>query len=213
MPKTAPSTPGLVHLPGYLDAAAQQEALEAVRAVAASAPFVRPVTPWGKPMRVRMTSAGRYGWVTDRGGYRYQETHPETGRPWPAIPALILAVWRAVSGVEVDPDSCLVNHYGDGARLGLHQDKNEADYSAPVVSISLGDPATFRIGGVARSDPTTSFPLGSGDVLVMGGAARLARHGVDRIAFGRSDLLADDPEFAGGRLSLTLRRAGPINEG
>lgn len=198
---------GWRRLHGYLDAAAQAEILEAVRGVAAAAPFVRPVTPWGKPMRVQMTSAGAVGWVTDRRGYRYEPTHPETGAAWPAIPEPILAVWRAVAEIAVEPDSCLINHYGEGARMGLHQDKDEADFRAPVVSISLGDPATFRVGGLTRDAPTSSFRLESGDVLVMGGAARLAFHGVDRIKFGAHPFLLGDPLFGGGRLNLTLRRA------
>lgn len=208
--KTAPCSPGLGHFQRFLDDAAAAKVLGAVRQIAAEAPFVRPLTPWGKPMRVRMTSAGALGWVTDRRGYRYEPAHPETGMPWPPIPEPVLAVWRAVAGCAADPDSCLVNHYGDGARLGLHQDKDEADYTIPVVSISLGDPATFRFGGVERDAPTSSFRLDSGDVLVMGGPARLAHHGVDRIFFGRSELLKDDPLFGGGRLNLTLRRAAPV---
>jgi DNA oxidative demethylase len=192
-------TDALVHLPGYLDPDAQAAMLEAVRAVAAAAPPFAPLTPWGKPMRVRMTSAGRYGWYTDRRGYRYEPRHP-SGVPWPPIPGEVLGVWRALVPGGRDPDCCLVNFYGEGARMGLHRDADEADFSWPVLSISLGDPATFRIGGTERSDPTRSFPLASGDVLLLAGAARLAYHGVDRIRFGASPLLRD-----GGRINLTLR--------
>ena len=161
---------------------------------------MRPVTPWGRPMSVRMTSAGRVGWVIERGRYGYSPAHPETGRAWPAIPEAVLAVWREVSGWPDDPDSCLVNRYGEGARMGLHRDKDEGRFDAPVVSISLGDPARFRIGGTSRKGPTESVILNSGDVVVMGGAARLAFHGIDRVFFGQGDLL---PE--GGRINLTLR--------
>jgi DNA oxidative demethylase len=177
----------------------QAELLEAIRAVARAAPFFAPMTPWGKPMSVRMTAAGRYGWFTDRRGYRYIDRHPD-GLPWPPIPEPVLAEWRALVSSERMPDCCLVNFYGPRARMGLHRDADERDFSWPVLSISLGDPATFRIGGQARSDPTSSVLLESGDVVVMGGAARLAFHGIDRIRFGRSPLM---PE--GGRINLTLR--------
>jgi alkylated DNA repair protein (DNA oxidative demethylase) len=164
-------------------------------------------------MSVAMTSAGGFGWVTDRKGYRYEPAHPDTGAPWPPIPESVLAVWRAVAGVVAEPDSCLINHYAGKARMGLHQDKDEADFSIPVVSISLGDPARFRIGGAARADPTRSIRLLSGDVLVMGGAARLLFHGVDRIEPGGDDLLAGVAPFEGGRINLTLRRAQPVQAG
>lgn len=183
----------------YLDPAAQAAMVEDVRAIARAAPFFAPLTPWGKPMRVRMTAAGRFGWYTDRKGYRYIEQHPD-GTPWPPIPDSILAVWRAVSGSARQPECCLVNHYGEGARMGLHQDRDEADFDEPVVSISLGDSALFRIGGTERGGPTQSVELDSGDVLVMGGPARLRYHGVDRIRFGSSRLLD-----RGGRINLTLR--------
>ncbi|SEA89043.1 alpha-ketoglutarate-dependent dioxygenase AlkB family protein [Rubrimonas cliftonensis] len=185
---------------GLLAPEAQEALVAAVRGVAAEAPLLRPVTPWGKPMTVRMTSAGRVGWIVSGGRYRYATEHPETGRPWPAIPEPALAVWRAVSGWAGDPDSMLVNWYGEGARMGLHRDANENAYEAPVVSVSLGDPGLFRVGGPRREDATASLWLESGDVAVMGGAARLAYHGVDRIRFGTSRLLA-----GGGRLNLTFR--------
>ncbi|MEM7525240.1 MAG: alpha-ketoglutarate-dependent dioxygenase AlkB [Pseudomonadota bacterium] len=191
--------PGFTLHDGFLDLAAQRALVEAVREVARAAPMIRPVTPWGKPMSVAMTSAGRVGWVTDRKGYRYEPRHPE-GAPWPPIPCGALAVWRAVSGWDADPDCCLVNFYREGAKMGLHRDEDEGEFAAPVVSISLGDAARFRMGGTARKDPTTAVRLSSGDVVVMGGPARLAYHGVDRIYFGDSPLLPD-----GGRLNLTLR--------
>ncbi len=190
---------GFVIHKGRVPRARQEEIVGALRDVAAAAPFFSPLTPWGKPMRVRMTSAGRYGWFSDRRGYRYIDRHP-AGLPWPPIPDPVLDEWRALVSAERLPDCCLVNFYGEGARMGLHRDADEADFSWPVLSISLGDPATFRIGGRERADPTTSVQLESGDVVVMGGEARLAYHGVDRIRFGRSPLL---PE--GGRINLTLR--------
>lgn len=190
--------PGLVLLKGHLDSAAQEDFLAQARDIARAAPMFTPVTRSGR-MRVSMTSAGRVGWVADKSGYRYAEMHPD-GRPWPAIPQLFLDLWQAVSGADRAPETCLVNYYGDGAKMGLHQDRNEADFSQPVVSISLGDTAVFRIGGTERGGPTRAFALESGDVMVMGGAARLRFHGIDRIRFGSSRLLQ-----RGGRINLTLR--------
>jgi alkylated DNA repair protein (DNA oxidative demethylase) len=184
---------------GWLDADAQAAMAADVARVAEAAPPFSPLTPWGKPMSVAMTSAGRYGWFTDRRGYRYVERHP-SGAPWPPIPESVLAVWRALVSTERMPDCCLVNRYGPKARMGLHRDADEKDFTWPVLSISLGDPAVFRIGGRERSDPTTSVLLESGDVVVFGGEARLAYHGIDRIRAGGSRLL---PE--GGRINLTCR--------
>lgn len=189
-------------LRGYLRRPGQDALVAALRGAIAWAPLMTPVTPWGKPMSVRMTSAGRLGWVIERGRYGYSDRHPETGRPWPAIPDAALAVWRDVSGWDEDPDCCLINWYGKGSRMGLHRDADEGEegFAAPVVSISLGDPARFRLGGTGRRDPTTSTVLRSGDVVIMGGAARLAYHGIDRVMFGEGDLLP-----GGGRINLTLR--------
>jgi alkylated DNA repair protein (DNA oxidative demethylase) len=184
---------------GRLDPAAQARLADEVGAVARAAPFFQPLTPWGRPMSVRMTSAGRYGWFTDAKGYRYVDRHP-SGVAWPPVPATALALWRELVSEARDPDCCLVNHYRATARKGMHRDADEADFSWPVLSISLGDPGVFRIGGTARSDPTVSILLESGDVVVMGAEARLAYHGIDRIRFGASRLL---PE--GGRINLTLR--------
>ncbi len=184
---------------GFLDSQQQAALVEDFRQVVQVAPLQSPVTPGGRKMSVRMTSAGRLGWVTDRHGYRYQDRHPDGGR-WPEIPAMALAVWREVSGTQAVPDCCLVNYYGEGARMGLHQDKDEGRFDAPVVSISLGDEGLFRMGNPTRGGKTESFWLHSGDVVVMGGAARLAYHGVDRIRYGSSRLLQ-----SGGRLNLTLR--------
>lgn len=185
--------------PGLLSESAQTEMLAAVRAVMAEAPPIRFETRWGRRLSVAMTSAGRVGWISDRAGYRYAPTRPD-GRPWPPIPDSVLDVWRRVVGDARLPDCCLVNHYAAGARMGLHQDRDEGDVSWPVLSISLGDEALFRIGGVDRPAPSRSVWLRSGDVVVLGGAARLAYHGIDRIRFGSSRLLAE-----GGRINLTLR--------
>ncbi|WP_397541550.1 alpha-ketoglutarate-dependent dioxygenase AlkB [Roseovarius salis] len=182
-----------------LDSASQQAVLEDIRAVVAQAPLFSPVTPSGKPMRVQMTSAGKYGWLSDRSGYRYETRHPD-GQPWPDIPHRILQVWRELVGPARDPDCCLVNYYGEAARMGLHQDRDEADFSWPVLSVSLGDEGLFRMGNDTRGGRTESIWLRSGDVVVMGGEARLRYHGLDRIRFGSSRLLRN-----GGRLNLTLR--------
>ena len=184
---------------GLLDRAAQIALVEAIRGVVQIAPLFSPMTPYGKPMRVRMTSAGRFGWVSDRSGYRYSEQHPK-GMAWPDIPASVLDVWTQVSGSLRTPECCLMNFYGEDARMGMHQDRDEGDFSEPVVSISLGDDGLFRIGNEARGGTTESIWLASGDVVVMGGAARLTYHGVDKIRFGSSTLLTK-----GGRLNLTLR--------
>jgi len=186
-------------LKSYLDPAGQAGLIEALRPVLKAAPPFTPETPSGKKMSVRMTSAGRLGWISDRKGYRYAPQHPR-GVDWPAIPEPILDIWRDVTGLERMPDCCLINYYGDGARMGLHQDKDEADFSFPVVSVSLGDDGLFRIGNPTRGGSTESVWLNSGDVVVMGGPARLTYHGVDRIRFKSSRLLPK-----GGRLNLTLR--------
>jgi DNA oxidative demethylase len=193
---------GLDLRPGYLDRAAQETLLAAVREAIRQAPLFTPTMPrTGKPFSVRMTNCGPLGWVSDAGGYRYQPTHPDTGRPWPPMPDLALHAWRDLAGYPPLPQACLINVYAPTARMGLHQDRDEQDFSAPVLSLSLGDTCLFRIGGTGRGDPTRSFRLASGDALVLGGQARLAFHGVDRIMPGTSTLL---PE--GGRINLTLRR-------
>lgn len=190
---------GATVFPGFLDPAAQAGMVEDVRAVVAAAPLFHPETRFGRKMSVRMTSAGSFGWVSDRKGYRYEARHP-AGMPWPAIPASVLAVWDAVAGVDRAPECCLVNFYGPDARMGMHQDNDEADMSMPVVSISLGDDALFRVGGTERGGPTRSVWLRSGDVAVLSGAGRLAYHGIDRLRPGSSALLPK-----GGRINLTLR--------
>ncbi len=198
---------GFIIRPGYLDRAAQERLVAELRSAVADAPFFAPTMPkTGKPFSVRMTNLGRLGWVSDRdGGYRYQPTHPVTGKAWPKIPDDVLAIWRDLGGYPHDPEACLVNFYEPTARMGLHQDRDEQDFDAPVVSISLGDDCRFRIGGTARGGPTRSLKLASGDVVVLGGGDRLAFHGVDRIYPGTSTLLGDwFPD--GGRINLTLRR-------
>jgi len=189
-------------VPGYLDRARQEALLAAVREVMRVAPAYTPHMPKsGRPLSVRMTNCGPLGWMTDAGGYRYQRNHPETGAPWPPIPQILLAAWQDLSSYPHPPQACLVNVYGPAARMGLHQDRDEEDMTAPVLSLSLGDSCLFRIGGNRRNDGTRAFRLASGDAVVLGGRARLAFHGVDRIIPGTSTLL---PE--GGRINLTLRR-------
>lgn len=189
-------------LPGYLDRAAQEGLASDLRAVVAEAPLYRPAMPrTGKPFSVRMTNCGPLGWVADKAGYRYQPTHPATGRAWPAMPDSVRALWRALADYPADPEACLINWYDPGARMGLHRDADEAAADAPVLSVSLGDTALFRLGGPARRDPTRSFKLASGDVLVLGGAARHCHHGVERILPGDGGVLA-----APGRINLTVRR-------
>jgi len=193
---------GVIIYRGRLEPAEQVRLVASLREVARAAPFFVPETPGGRKMSVRMTSCGRLGWVTDRRGYRYEPRHP-SGMEWPPIPAQVLAIWQKATGLDRAPDSCLVNWYGEGARMGLHQDRDEGDFAWPVVSVSLGDEALFRVGGTERGAPTRSAWLRSGDVAVMGGASRLAWHGVDRIRFGSSGLLPQ-----GGRINLTLRVVG-----
>ena len=194
---------GIRYLPEHFHRAAQAALVEDIRRVVEAAPLYTPAMPkTGKEMSVRMTNCGELGWVTDKeGGYRYQATHPVTGEPWPPIPQALLDLWRAVADHPLPPQACLVNFYSDSAKMGLHQDRDESDFSAPVVSVSLGDDCLFRVGGTKRTDPTQSLRLRSGDVVVLGGTSRLAFHGVDRIHPDTSTLLKN-----GGRINLTLRR-------
>jgi alkylated DNA repair protein (DNA oxidative demethylase) len=186
----------------YLSPERQTALLAALRDILAEAPLFQPRMPrTGKPFSVRMTNCGPLGWVSDERGYRYQATHPETGRPWPAMPEIVSQAWADLSLYPHPPEACLINYYEAKAKMGLHQDRDEADFEAPVVSLSLGDTALFRIGGTSRKDPTRSFRLASGDAMTLDGPDRLAFHGVDRIVAGSSDLLAE-----GGRFNLTIRR-------
>lgn len=202
--------PGLIHHPGFLDAATRGRLAAEIAAILDAAPPVTPRMPrTGKPFSVRMSNAGPLGWVSDVRGYRYQPTHPETGRPWPPLPPTARAAWAALAAYPAAPEACLINLYAPGTRMGLHQDRDEADLAAPVLSLSLGAAALFRYGGLRRSDPTRSVRLQSGDALVIGGAARLIFHGIDRL-YPTDYLLAEDDGLTflppGGRCNLTLRR-------
>lgn len=190
-------------LPGRLNRTEQQALVDWVQAVAGVAPFMRYVMPrTGRPFSIDMTNAGSQGWVADRQGYRYSPIHPLTGQPWPGLPDALLALWRDLSTYPHDPECCLINRYqGEGAKLSLHRDEDEQDYDAPILNISLGDTAIFRLGGPARGDRTRSFPIDSGTVMVFAGPSRLFYHGVDRLRIGSSRLVP-----GGGRLNLTLRR-------
>jgi alkylated DNA repair protein (DNA oxidative demethylase) len=193
---------GLRLLPGFLDLERQEALIVVLREVVRQAPLFTPVMPGtGKPFTVRMTNCGPLGWMSDGRGYRYQPTHPLTGQPWPPMPDILTRAWAELADYPDPPQACLVNYYGPAARMGLHQDRDEEDFAAPVISFSLGATCRFRIGGTMRTAPTRSFLLASGDVLVLAGASRLAFHGVDRIIGGTSMLLPD-----GGRINLTLRR-------
>ena len=194
--------PGVSHFPSFLGRAAQEALRDEVLAILGRAPPFRPRMPrTGKAFSVMMSNCGALGWVSDEAGYRYQPTHPETGRAWPAIPPRLLAAFAAIAPGAPPPEACLINLYDSSARMGLHQDRDEEELAAPVVSLSLGDTALFRVGGLERNAPTRSFRLASGDAMSLGGAGRLAFHGVDRVIAGSSTLLPQ-----GGRMNLTLRR-------
>jgi alkylated DNA repair protein (DNA oxidative demethylase) len=182
-----------------LDQAAQKRLIAVIRSVVQAAPLFRPDALYGKRMSVRMSAAGKYGWFSDATGYRYVTNHPN-GSTWPEIPNDVLKIWDKVTGLNRRPECCLINFYDADARMGMHQDEDEADFKWPVVSISLGDDGLFRMGNQARGGKTDSVWLQSGDVVVMGGEARLAHHGVDRIRPGTSSVLKD-----AGRINLTLR--------
>ena len=201
---------GALYHPGLLTASGQEELVTVLQKIVAAAPLFQPVMPrTGKPFSVSMTNCGPLGWVSDRSGYRYQPLHPDTGKPWPALPQVLLDLWDQVAGDAPPPEACLVNVYGATAKMGSHQDRDEADFTSPVVSISLGCDARFHIGGPQRSDAKTRITLNSGDVVVLGGASRLAFHGIDRVIAGTStlDLSRFGPRCS--RLNLTLRRVSP----
>lgn len=197
---------GFAAYPGRLARQAQEALLAEVLALEKAAPFYTPLMPrTGAPMSVMQTNLGPLGWVTDKaGGYRYQDTHPQTGAPWPAMPAALLRLWDDLTGYAAPPEACLVNLYRGSAKMGLHIDADEAAADAPVLSVSLGDSASFRLGGPTRKHPTSALTLHSGDVVVLGGASRRYYHGVDRVLAGSSTLIA-----GGGRINLTLRRVTP----
>ena len=194
---------GVKYHPEVLNRKAQEALVQALRDCVKQAPLFTPVMPrTGKAFSVRMTNLGSLGWVSDKAlGYRYQATHPETGAPWPSMPQAVLDIWTRFANYPHPPEACLVNFYNEGAKMGLHQDRDEEDFSAPVVSISLGDTALFRYGGTTRGGKTASVKLNSGDVFIMGGESRLCFHGIDRVMSGTSTLLKE-----GGRINLTLRR-------
>jgi len=194
---------GVRHIPMCLSFDEQRALLDAVRAIVSAAPLYTPVMPrTGKAMSVRMTNCGQLGWVTDKeNGYRYQATHPVTGKKWPVIPDQLLNLWTEFADYPYPPEACLINFYDVTAKMGLHQDRDEQNFDAPVLSISLGDTCLFRVGENTRTGPTSSIKLNSGDVILLSGQARLAYHGVDKIYPDTSALLKN-----GGRINLTLRR-------
>jgi len=193
---------GVDYFPGFLDRAAQEALRDEVRAILVAAPPFRPRMPrTGKPFSVSMSNCGALGWVSDERGYRYQPVHPATGKSWPPMPARLMEIWTRLAPDAPLPEACLINVYGATAKMGLHQDRDEEELGAPVVSLSLGDAALFRLGGVERSARTRSLRLQSGDAITFGGPARLIFHGIDRIILGSSSLLSE-----GGRINLTLRR-------
>ncbi|MEM7727673.1 MAG: alpha-ketoglutarate-dependent dioxygenase AlkB [Pseudomonadota bacterium] len=197
--------PGFAHYPLYFDPAEQRTLIDAVAAGIAQAPFFQPTMPrTGAPLSVVMSNFGPLGWVTDRaGGYRYEAVHPKTGAPWPPLPERLLKLWDAVTDWPGPPEACLINWYREGARMGMHVDRDEHATDAPVVSVSLGDPADFRIGGPVRGGRTQGLRLHSGDVVVLAGEARRCHHGVPRIHYGQSALVP-----RGGRINLTMRVVG-----
>jgi len=206
MVKPLALAPGVALWREYFSRDAQRALLVDVLARVETAPFYKPVMPKsGKPFSVEETNFGPLGWISDKDGYRYAPLHPYTDQPWPDIPPALLALWEDVAAYPAPPECCLVNLYRDAAKMGAHQDRDEAATEAPVVSVSLGDSALFRFGGATRKGPTQSVTLSSGDVLVFGGPARLMFHGIDRVIGGSSQLLT-----GGGRINLTLRRIAQI---
>ena len=201
-----PPPPGFKHLPLYFSPTEQAELIAHVKMAVQTTPFYRPTMPQtGTPLSVAMTNFGTLGWVTDKAkGYRYQAAHPKTGAPWVPLPDLLVKLWREVTGWPNLPEACLVNWYREGSKMGPHIDSDERAVHAPVVSISLGDPAMFRIGGPQRGGPTHGIKLMSGDVVVMGGQSRRCYHSVSKIYYGESALVPK-----GGRINLTMRRVNP----
>ncbi|CAM3838376.1 alpha-ketoglutarate-dependent dioxygenase AlkB family protein [Litorimonas haliclonae] len=197
---------GFAHYPLYFSLEEQAGLIEAVRDGVSQAPFFQPTMPrTGAPLSVVMSNFGPLGWVTDKGGYRYEALHPKTGKPWPDLPPVLRRLWDDVSGYPAPPEACLINWYRDGAKMGMHVDNDEQNIQAPVVSVSLGDPAMFRIGGPKRGGPTKGVRLFSGDVVVLAGEARLCHHGVSKVSYGESALVPK-----GGRINLTMRRVTPL---
>lgn len=204
--------PGIAYHRQYFDAVTQRILLTEISSILTAAPPFQPVMPrTGKPFSVMMSNCGPLGWVSDRSGYRYQPLHPVTSAPWPTMPARLLDLWQALSAAPAKPEACLINLYSSAAKMGSHQDRDEADILCPVVSVSLGDDAVFHIGGTSRSGPKSRVTLRSGDVLVMGGPSRLAFHGIDRLYPGTSTLDLDALHPACRRLNLTVRRVSPVS--
>ncbi|CAN7388893.1 DNA oxidative demethylase AlkB [Acidovorax sp. LjRoot129] len=197
--------PGAVVLRGFALAQAA-DLLQAVESIAATSPFRHLITPGGKRMSVAMTNCGPLGWISDRSGYRYGPVDPDTGEPWPAMPAAFRQLARSAAEAAgypgFAPDACLINRYTPGTRLSLHQDRDEGNYDHPIVSVSLGIPAVFLWGGAARADKARRVGLWHGDVVVWGGPARLRFHGVLPLAE------AEHPLTGGVRINLTFRKAG-----
>jgi alkylated DNA repair protein (DNA oxidative demethylase) len=202
---------GFAHYPMYFSPTQQRALIDAISHGVAQAPFYQPTMPrTGAPLSVVMSNFGPLGWVTDReGGYRYQSGHPKTGAPWPELPTLLRGLWDDVTDGAHTPEACLINWYradadgGRGAKMGYHVDRDENDLNAPVVSISLGDPALYRIGGQARGGKTHGVKLFSGDVVVLAGQARRCHHAVTKVYYGQSALVPK-----GGRINLTMRVVG-----
>jgi alkylated DNA repair protein (DNA oxidative demethylase) len=194
---------GAVLLRGFVGKA-EAELIAALRDIVGAAPFRHMVTPGGHQMSVAMTNCGNAGWVTDRTGYRYDAVDPESGKPWPAMPPLLRDLAERAAGRAgfggFAPDVCLINRYLPGAKMSLHQDKDELDFAAPIVSVSLGLPAIFLFGGLKRSDKPRRFRLEHGDIAVWGGPSRLFFHGVAPLAEG------DHPIIGSQRLNLTFRK-------
>lgn len=200
-----PAHNGFRLLAGHFSRERQAALVRDVLAALQAAPLFTPSMPrTGKPLSVSMSNFGPLGWVADRTGYRYDRVHPVTGEPWPPLPPALLDLWEAVSGWPDPPQACLINVYGPDSRLGLHVDADEDARDAPVVSVSLGDKARFRLGGPQRTGPTRSLVLSSGDVVVLGGPSRRFHHGIDRIYPATSTLLPEP--YRPGRINLTLRR-------
>lgn len=204
-PWQEPLAPGAVVLRGFARAAADT-ILAAVQAVAADAPFRHMHTPGGLPMSVAMSNCGALGWITDRQGYRYSPVDPHSGQPWPPIPAALLQFAGQAAAeagfADFTPDACLINHYAPGTRMSLHQDRDERDFTQPIVSVSLGLPIVFLFGGMERKDKAARIPLAHGDVVVWGGLARLRFHGVLPLKAGHHPATGDN------RINLTFRKAG-----
>lgn len=199
---------GFDYFPNYYSRLEQEDLLNDIRHIVKEAPLITPIMPkTGKEMSVRQTNCGKLGWVTDKEqGYRYQKKHPITGKAWPDIPPSLQNLWQKLSGFPQPAEACLINFYAPQARMGMHQDKDEMELNAPVISISLGDSCLFRIGTTEKQGKTHSIRLNSGDVIMFGGKARLAYHGVDRIYPNTSTLLK-----VPHRVNLTLRRISSIS--